>query len=81
MEEQNTNIIAGAAYAALRHGGAPPERARAQLSLGRRQAVELEALFRKRRDFPMRPRFCRHDAHVKAVLAQGAFAVLPERPR
>jgi hypothetical protein len=81
MQEQITNIIAGAAYAALRHGGAPPERARAQLSLGRRQALELEALFRKRSDFPMRPRFCRHDAHVGAVLAEGGFPVLPERRR
>jgi hypothetical protein len=81
MEEQNTNIIAGAAYAALRHGGAPPERARAQLSLGRGQAIKLEALFRRRRDFPMRPRFCRHDLHVEAALAQGGCPVLPERRR
>lgn len=71
-------------YAALRHGGAPPWRAQAQLGLKARVAVRLEKMFQARRGGshdPMRPRFARHAAHVAAVLRQGGFPVLPERRR
>ncbi|HEY8572753.1 hypothetical protein [Phenylobacterium sp.] len=71
--------IASACYAALRHGGAPPVDARAQLGLGRRVAFELELFFHGRFGGPMRPRFARHHRHVTAVLAEGGFPVMPER--
>ena len=76
----NTSI-ASASYAALRQGGAPPDHARAQLSLGRETALELERWFCKRRGGALRPRFARHDAHVRAVLEQGGFPALAKRRR
>jgi hypothetical protein len=72
--------LASKSYAALRHGGAPPWLARAQLGLKARVADRLEALFLARHD-SMRPRFARHAAHVAAALEQGGFPVLPERRR
>jgi hypothetical protein len=83
--EQNKNAtLACSSYAALRHGGAPPSRARSQLGLPKRVAFELEQLFRKRCGAGpggMRPKFARHEQHVRAVLKGGGFPVLPERRR
>ena len=76
----NTSI-ASITYSALRHGGAPPARVLAQLGLGRSVAIELERWFCKRRGGVLRPRFARHDVHVRAVLEQGGFPDLPERRR
>jgi hypothetical protein len=76
--------LASASYAALRYEGAPPPRAQAALDLSPAAAARLERLFQARPGGgtdPMRPRFARHSAHVRAVLAQGGFPVLPERPR
>lgn len=73
--------MASAAYAALRHGGAPPAHASAQLGLTRRVSRELETWLHARRGGPQRPRFARDERHLSAVLAQGGFPVLPERRR
>lgn len=76
--------IASAGYAALRHGGAPPARARSELQLSKRTGWELEQLFQRRKwghSRAQRPAFARHDAHVKAVLAAGGFPVLPGNRR
>lgn len=84
MEHNMNDTLASASYAALRQGGAPPAHASAQLGLGRRTGVELELMFQRRRSLgadPMRPRFARHDRHVRAVLAEGEFPVLPVRRR
>ena len=79
------NPHASASYAALRHGGAPPAHAQAQLGLDRKVGHTLEQLFRSHRgggvDDPMKPRFARHEAHVRAVLVECEFPVLPERRR
>jgi hypothetical protein len=73
---------AKAAYAALRHGGAPAAHARVQLGLSLKVALRLERTFQARKGWdPMRPRFARHDLHVTQVVAEGGFPVLPERPR
>jgi hypothetical protein len=80
----SSTTLTSKSYAALRHGGAPPWLARAQLGLKPRVATRLETLFLARRDGghdPMRPRFARHAAHVAAVMQQGGFPVLPERRR
>lgn len=76
--------LTSAAYAVLRQAGASPQRARAQLSLAPSTAVALERAFRLRRwtgPWVQRPRLARPEAHVRAVLAQGGFPVLPEPPR
>lgn len=76
--------LASAAYAALRHGGAPPAIARVQLGLGRSVAFRLEKMFQARRSGgcdAMRPRFARHELHVKQVMKAGGFPILPERRR
>jgi hypothetical protein len=76
--------LASASYAALRYEGAPPPRAQAALDLSPATAARLERLFRARPGGgadAMRPRFARHSAHVRAVLAQGGFPLLPERRR
>ena len=77
MEHTTNTTIASVSYVALRHGGAPPARARAQLGLSPRVGFELEQLFRKRKGRPLRPRFARDDLHVRAVLRAGGFPVLP----
>jgi hypothetical protein len=76
---------AGAGYAALRHGGADPARAAAELKLEADRAERLEALFQARRggapDDPMKPRYARNGRHVDDVLRAGGYPVLPERRR
>lgn len=83
--EQNKNSTsAGAAYAALRHGGCTPARAVAELGLDDASGLRLERTFLARPVYgvdAMRPRFARHSRHVKAVLAEGGFPVLAERRR
>jgi hypothetical protein len=78
------DILNSAAYAALRHAGAPPRRARLQLALTDRTAQELERAFQIRKwagPRLQRPAFARHDAHVRAVWAQGGFPAITERRR
>ncbi|RAK60857.1 hypothetical protein DJ021_14080 [Phenylobacterium hankyongense] len=76
--------MASISYAALRHGGTPPGAARVQLGLGTAVAARLERLFQQRGGGgadAMRPRFARHAEHVRAVMAQGGYPALPDRPR
>ena len=76
--------LASASYSVLRYEGMPPPRARAVLDLPAATAARLERLFQGRPGGgtdPMRPRFARHAAHVRAVLGEGGFPVLPARPR
>jgi hypothetical protein len=72
---------ASAAYANLRYEGFPPPRARAELGLAEGPAARLERLFLTRPGGrqSQRPRFARHDVHVRAVLQAGGFPVL-KRP-
>jgi len=70
-------------YATLRRGGAPPDIAKAQLSIPAGMAARLEGHFRARAargagDAEL-PRFARHEQHVAAVMAQGGFPALTER--
>jgi hypothetical protein len=81
---QDLSPLASASYAALRYEGAPPPLAQAALDLSPATAARLERLFKARPGGgadAMRPRFARHSAHVRAVLAQGGFPILPERRR
>ena len=74
--------LASKSYAALRYEGVPPPRARETLGLPEATASDLERLFQARPgggDDPMRPAYARHAVHVKAVMAQGGYPVLPER--
>jgi hypothetical protein len=76
--------LAGASYAVCRHGGAPPELVRVELELPAEAAARLERLFRARAGGSgdaMRPRYARHEAHVRAVNDQGGYPVLTERRR
>lgn len=75
-----TSTQASAAYAALRQGGAPADRAQLELALPKGAAFQLERLFLNRRE-PLQPRFARHGLHVAAAMAEGGFPVLPERRR
>ena len=72
---------AGVGYATLRHGGAGPARAAAELCLEAAPAMRLERLFQARScgapDDPMKPRYARCGRHVADVLAQGGFPGLP----
>ena len=71
--------LARASYAVSRRGGRPPELARAELGLPAEVAAGLERLFRSLGGGgpdPMRPRFARHRAHVRAVLAQGGYPAI-----
>lgn len=73
-----------AAYAASRHGGAPPGLAAVELALPAETAAELERLFQRRPGGGpgrMRPRFARHAAHVAAVMAAGGYPAIAERRR
>jgi hypothetical protein len=75
--------LASASYAALRYQGLPPPRAQAFLGLSGETVARLERLFLARsggKVDPMKPRFARHAAHLRAVLAEGGFPVLPGRP-
>jgi hypothetical protein len=62
----------GRTYAALRRGGSPQARARAELGLSDERGKVLEARLRAH----VRPRFDRCAAHVPAVLAAGGYPVL-----
>jgi hypothetical protein len=76
--------LAGASYAVCRQGGAPPDLARVELELPAEAAARLERLFRAQpggEGDAMRPRYARHEAHIKAVSAQGGYPVLVERRR
>ena len=78
------SLLASASYAACRHGGAPPELVAIDLALPPETAAHLERLFRARAGGgadPMKPRFARHTAHVRAVLNEGGFPALTERRR
>ena len=75
------STLASASYAVLRHMGSSPAAARAELDLPAATASRLEAMFQRRPGGgldPMRPRFARHGAHVRAVLAQGGFPALKD---
>ena len=77
-------LLASASYAVLRYEGVPPPRVRATLGLPEETAARLERLFQARPGGgtdPMRPRFARHAAHVRAVGAEGGYPVLGERRR
>lgn len=81
-EQTKNTINASVGYAVLRHGGDPPERAVALLGLDPFIGLRLERSFRRRiacRGGELMPRFARHDRHVRAVMAEGGFPVLPER--
>ncbi|RAK52574.1 hypothetical protein [Phenylobacterium deserti] len=70
---------ASISYAALRHGGEPPARARSLLGLDAIVAGRLERLFQTRgrtEEAAMRPKFARCEAHVAAVLREGGFPAL-----
>jgi len=74
--------LASASYSACRHGGAPPQIAAVELALPAETAARLERLFLARVGGgvdAMKPRFARHAAHVRAVLALGGFPTLAER--
>jgi hypothetical protein len=84
-EQTKNTPNTGVGYAALRHGGAPPARAAAELRLEPRRARRLETLFQARPsgapDDPMKPRYANCGRHVADVLALGGFPVLPEARR
>ena len=74
--------FASASYAACRFGGAPPDIVRVQLALPAAAAAALERLFRARPGGgadAMRPRFARHEAHVRAVMIEGGYPALAAR--
>lgn len=55
-----------------------------QLGLGPATVVRLERIFQRRDGGgpdAMRPRFARHEAHVRAVLGAGGYRTLPEPRR
>jgi hypothetical protein len=57
---------------------------RVELGLPADTAERLERLFQARPGGgadPMKPRFARHAAHVRAALAGGGFPALPALPR
>jgi hypothetical protein len=71
--------VRSATYAALRHGGSSPTKARLQLGVEEMEAARLEKLFLARAGRgpdAMRPSFARHRQHVAAVTAAGGFPVL-----
>jgi hypothetical protein len=69
------------AYAVLRRGGASASGARRQMALSPREAANLERVFSARimGGGEQSPRFARHAAHVKAVMAEGGFPTFVER--
>ena len=76
--------LASAAYVACRYGGAPPGVARVELELAADVAEGLERRFLARPGGgpdPLKPRFARHDAHVRAVVAAGGYPAAPARLR
>jgi len=73
--------LASRSYAALRHEGAPPWKARTLLGLPPAAGVRFEKLFQATTGTAGKPRFARHARHVAAVMAEGGFLVLPERRR
>jgi hypothetical protein len=76
--------LTSVSYAVLRHGGTPACAASAELNLSPVTAAQLERLFQRRPGGgaeAMRPRFARHEAHVRAVQAEGGYPSLPEHRR
>ena len=73
--------LTGQSYSVLRHGGASPARALAELAVPFERELELEALFKVRRPGKggdaMRPKFARHAQHVAAVVAAGGYPAMP----
>ena len=71
-------VQASALYVACRRGGAPPARVRQELALPEPTAAKLEQLLLAKGGGPQsqRPRFARHEPHVRAVMAAGGFPVL-----
>ncbi|MFC3070545.1 hypothetical protein [Phenylobacterium soli] len=83
-EQTKNSVDASAGYAALRHGGAPPWRAAAELAVEARRAKKLEGLFQRRKaggPDPMKPAYANNGRHVADVLREGGFPVLKERGR
>jgi hypothetical protein len=77
-----TSPLASASYAACRYAGAPPDIVQVELQLPPETAAALERLFRRKPGGgpgAMRPRFARHEAHVRAVVAEGGYPAMPER--
>jgi hypothetical protein len=75
------STLASKSYAALRYEGVPPPRARETLGLAEATAADLERLFQARPgggDDPMRPAHARHALHVKAVMGEGGYPVMPD---
>jgi hypothetical protein len=78
----STSAVSGhatASYAALRHEGYSPLRAQRELGLAQGRAARLERGFQRRPGGgadAMKPRFARHEPHVRAVLALGGYPVL-----
>jgi hypothetical protein len=83
----STAVLANQArgsYAALRYQGVPPPRAQAFLGLSEAATAQLERRFLAQgagTADAMKPRFARHAAHLRAVMAKGGFPVLPGRAR
>lgn len=80
--ETQSRPLMSLTYFASRHGGAPPELARLELDLPATKGAELERLFQARPGGgmdPMRPRFARHAAHVRKVLAEGGYPTFKVR--
>jgi hypothetical protein len=73
----------GQDYAVLRLEGLTPDKARAQLGLGRyeggRMERVLQARTRRGAGEGQVPRFARHEAHCAAVMAEGGFWALSEQ--
>lgn len=79
-----SSTLASASYAASRHGGTPPDLVRIELDLPAATAARLERLFRAKPGGgadAMRPRFARHSAHVRAVIAEGGYPILAGQDR
>ena len=76
-------LPSGQDYAALRMGGLTPEKARAQLGIGRYEGRRMERVLQARTQRGAGdghlPRFARHEAHCAAVMAEGGFWALSER--
>jgi hypothetical protein len=74
-----------AAYAALRHGGEPPGRARQHLGLAedmlRRLERQFQATTARSGINAMLPKFADHRGHIAAVRRAGGFPALPPSAR
>ena len=67
-------------YEVLRYGGASVTRACTEMGVSSGRSLSLEAHFHVRRPGTgadaMRPKFARHAAHVKRVMAGGGYPTL-----